>query len=191
MTNFNKIGPVEKEIFAKKVKGIKTFYKGSGEKMFIVSHVGKIDQNKINTISTLIEAQLEFHNVSKRTTKRIFNIAIESLQNSCLHGEKEEDCKQLLYFFIGKNAKEYTIFSGNIIENKMVENLKGQLTTIQNDADLKKTYLDAFTHGELSEKGGAGLGFLTMKLKSNSFDFDFLSLNNKFSFFSIQLKVIE
>jgi hypothetical protein len=59
-----------------------------------------------------------------------------------------------------------------------------------NDTDLKKQYMDVLSNGELSAKGGAGLGFLTIALKSgNNMDFEFLDLNKEYSLFSLQSKV--
>jgi hypothetical protein len=51
--------------------------------------------------------------------------------------------------------------------------------------------MDVLSNGELSAKGGAGLGFLTIALKSsNNIDFDFETLNKEYSLFSLQSKVL-
>ena len=50
--------------------------------------------------------------------------------------------------------------------------------------------MDVLSNGELSVKGGAGLGFLTIQLKSNkTMDFEFQTLNKNFSLFSLHSKV--
>jgi hypothetical protein len=59
-----------------------------------------------------------------------------------------------------------------------------------NDADLKKEYLEVLSNGELSKKGGAGLGFITIDLKSNNnIELEFQPLNNEYSLFSMAAKV--
>jgi len=190
--DLNKSGSVEETIFTNKVNGIKAAYNVADKKV-IVSFVGELDQDKVNTISTLVETQTEYLGVSKSAVKKIFNIVIETLQNICLHGEKDEPGHQMAYFIIGKENNEFTIFSGNIIANKAIEKLNKRLSFIKslNDADLKKQYMDVLSNGELSSKGGAGLGFLTIALKaSGNIDFDFEMLNKDYSLFSLQSKIL-
>jgi hypothetical protein len=189
--DLNKSGSAEETIFTSKVNGIRAAFNGPDKKI-IVSHVGELDQDKVNTISTLVETQMEYLGVSKSAIKKIFNIVIETLQNICIHGEKDFNGYQMTYFIIGKNMNEFTIFSGNIVSNSMAEKLNKRLNSIRSlsDSDLKKQYMDVLSNGELSAKGGAGLGFLTIALKSgNNIDFDFEMLNKDYSLFSLQSKV--
>ncbi len=190
--DLNKSGSVEETIFTNKVNGIRAAFNGVDRKV-IVSHVGELDQDKVNTISTLVETQMEYLGVSKSAVRKIFNIVIETLQNICIHGEKDNNGYQMTYFIIGKNQNEFTIFSGNIVNNNVAEKLNKKLNVIKsfNDSDLKKQYMDVLSNGELSVKGGAGLGFLTIALKSNNnIDFDFEMLNKEYSLFSLQSKIL-
>jgi hypothetical protein len=189
--DLNKSGSPEETIFTNKVNGIRAAFTGADKKI-IVSHIGELDQDKVNTISTLVETQMEYLGVSKSAIKKIFNIVIETLQNICIHGEKDHNGYQMTYFIIGKNANEFTIYSGNIVSNHVAEKLNKRLNAIKslNDSDLKKQYMDVLSNGELSAKGGAGLGFLTIALKSgNNIDFEFGMLNKDYSLFSLQSKV--
>ncbi|MCX6296133.1 MAG: SiaB family protein kinase [Bacteroidetes bacterium] len=190
--DLNKSGSIEETIFTKKVNSVRSAFIGPDKKV-IVSHIGELDQDKVNTISTLVETQMEYLGVSKNATKKIFNIVIETLQNICIHGEKDNNGYQMTYFLIGKHKNEFSIFSGNIVSNSVAEKLNKRLNAIRslNDSDLKKQYMDVLSNGELSAKGGAGLGFLTIALKSNNnVDFDFETLNKEYSLFSIQSKVL-
>jgi len=190
--DLNKVGSVEESIFTAKVNSIKAAYTGDDKKI-LVSHVGELDQDKVNTISSLVETQMENLGVSKSAVKKIFNIVIETLQNICLHGEKDNNGYQMTYFIIGKNQNEFTIFSGNIITNIGAEKLNIRLNSVKslNDVELKKQYMEVLSNGELSAKGGAGLGFLTIALKSgNNMDFEFQVLNKEYSLFTLQSKVL-
>lgn len=190
--DLNKSGSIEETIFTTKVNGIKAAY-ASGDKKIIVSHIGELDQDKVNTISSMVETQMENLGVSKSAIKKIFNIVIEALQNICLHGEKDNNGYQMTYFIIGKSNNEFKIYSGNIVTNQNAESLNKRLNAVKSlsDTELKKRYLDVLSNGELSAKGGAGLGFLTIALKSqNNIDFDFEMLNKEYSLFSLQSKVL-
>lgn len=183
---------VEQSIFTERVGAIRAAYK-TDEKKIIVSHLGELDQRKINTLSSLVEAQLEYLRANKTITKKIFNIVIEVLQNIALHGEKKGTDNPLNYLLVGKTPSEFTVYAGNAIPNSVVKNLEDRLKRIQSFStfELKKQYMDVLTNGTLSEKGGAGLGFLTMALKAQEINFDFVNLNEEYSLFSIQLKVLK
>jgi len=189
--DLNKSGSQEEAIFTAKVNSIRSAYVAPDKKV-LVSHVGELDQDKVNSISSLVETQMENFGVSKSAVKKIFNIVIETLQNICLHGEKDNNGYQMTYFIIGRINNEFNIHSGNIITNLQAEKLNRRLNAIRslNDSDLKKQYMDVLSNGELSAKGGAGLGFLTIALKSNNnMDFEFQVLNKEYSLFSLHSKV--
>jgi hypothetical protein len=128
----------------------------------------------------------------KNAVKRIFNIVIETLQNICIHGEKDLIGNQLSYFIIGKDNNTFTIFSSNLVRTNTAADLNERLSKLKalNDANLKQLYMDVLSNGELSNKGGAGLGFITIALKSgNNIDFTFDKLNETFTLFTLQSQV--
>ena len=190
--DLKKSSSVEQSIFTERVGVIRAAYK-TDDKKIIVSHIGELDQRKINTLFSLVEAQLEYLRVSKTTTKKIFNIVIEVLQNIALHSEKKGTENPLNYLLVAKTPNEFIVYAGNAIPNTFVKNLEARLKRIQSFStfELKKQYMDVLTNGTLSEKGGAGLGFLTMALKAQEISFDFVNLNDDYSLFSIQLKVLK
>lgn len=189
--NLNSQGATEHTIFTDKVNSIRAICKDVNSKEMVM-HVGELDQNQVNNISTIVENQMENMGVAKGVVKRIFNIAIETLQNICFHAEKENNSQQMTYFIIGKHNNDFVTYSGNVMQTVAAEKLNSRLQRVKslNDADLKKEYLEVLSNGELSKKGGAGLGFITIALKSNNnIEFEFQPLNNQYSLFSMKAKV--
>jgi hypothetical protein len=191
--DLNKCGSEEETIFTAKINSIKSFFIDANYKI-ILSYVGELDQNKVNTISSMVESQMINAGINKSIVKKTFNIIIEILQNICLHGEKDNNGYQMTYFIIGKTENKFLIYSGNIVSNEIVDKLKTRINGIKslNEVDLKQRYLEVLSNGELSAKGGAGLGFLTIALKThNNIDFNFEILNKEYSLFSLQSSVLE
>ncbi len=181
----------EQTIFANKVNSIRAICKNADSKEMVM-HVGELDQNQVNNISTIVENQMENMGIGRGVVKRIFNIAIETLQNICFHAEKDNSTNQMTYFIIGKHQNDFVTYSGNVLPKTAAEGLMKRLERVRslNDADLKKEYLEVLSNGELSKKGGAGLGFITIALKSNNnIEFEFQPLNNEYSLFSMAAKV--
>lgn len=119
---------------------------------------------------------------------------LESLQNITRHQDKksQENTENSSFFVIQRLANDYYITSGNIVENKNIESLKSKLSKVNSldKESLKAYYKEILSQGELSTKGGAGLGLIEMARKSgNKLSFDFKEINTDVSNFYFQIKV--
>jgi hypothetical protein len=82
--------------------------------------------------------------------------------------------------------------SGNPVQKKNVEKLSKTLEHINNlDKDgLKEMYKEIIKNTTISEKGGAGLGFVDMARKSGSkLEFEFPEMNSDYCFFCLKVNV--
>ena len=105
----------------------------------------------------------------------------------------EERQTNTAIFMIGKHNESYIITSGNPIKNDHIDSLKSRLDKI-NSLDkegLKSLYKDIIKSGSgLTDKGGAGLGFVDMARKSGQkLEYEFESLGDNLSFFSLKTTV--
>lgn len=134
----------------------------------LLSHFGVFSQDLINSIAVSVEELMISGGEIKKTVKRTFSILIEGLQNVYRHGALDEDGRQSSFVIVSRNNKEVKIIFGNLVEGEEVKSLAGYLDRINNmdTEQLKLMYLDILSKDPLSKKGGAGLGFLTMIMKS-------------------------
>lgn len=113
---------------------------------------------------------------------------VESIQNISRHGDAREDSEEMTssFFSIQKQNKWYYITTGNIIENSKIGNLKSKLDKINSldTEELDKFYREVLGNGQLSSKGGAGLGLIEMVRKSgNKLSYQLERINDESSFF--------
>jgi len=127
--------------------------------------------------------------------RRVSFLMVECLQNVVRHG-KEHSGHQHLYWpnlFMTRNVGDvYYITSANLVKNSSVEQLREQLENINqmDEAQLKRLYRAALETGELSNKGGGGLGLIEMARKSgHKIDFDFEKWDDNFTHFFFRLKL--
>lgn len=163
-----------------------------GGRDIIVAYIGEMTQDKIGDIAIEAEAALQKHGVTKNICKKVFNLVIETLQNIKAHGEKSSEGSQYAYFIIGKDKEKFSISSGNLMPTAQIENLKKKIDDIKklDEKALKGLYLKVLDNGEMSEKGGAGLGILTIALKSgNNIDYSVDKVDDTLSVFKLQSKV--
>jgi len=162
------------------------------KKSIMVNHFGEFSQDLVNSIASSVEEQMTHAGDQKKVVKRVFSILIEGLQNIRLHGERGEDGKQQAYLILVKNPTYYKLGFGNLIQQDDIEQIERYLVKINgmNPLELKELYTSILTNGYISKKGGAGLGFLTMRMKSeNQLSHQILRFPNGTAFFSVDAQI--
>jgi Family of unknown function (DUF6272) len=158
----------------------------SGFTQAVFLHFGEVHQDFINSSTQLIEENLISAGEKKQTVKRIFSILIEGLQNVYIHGELFEGLKTGLLQVV-KNEEAYRVIMGNYCDNSKIERITSNLNKLNqmNEDEVKEFYLESLNNGLISDKGGAGLGFITMRMKSKSvINFHFDKVDDSLSFFT-------
>lgn len=165
-------------------------YTSIENRVVLVSHCGVFSQDLINSLVEGNEDLMNSVGDKKILIKRVFSILIEGLQNIRAHGEKDEDGKQLAFVLIAKEKDTYKINFGNIINSKEIETIKTHIDNLNTltPANVKMYYTKVLTEEMFSEKGGAGLGFITMKMKScNPLNYTIIKLSDSSSLFSVEV----
>jgi len=120
--------------------------------------------------------------------RKVYAVMVECLQNITRHQPDSDDIeahKNGIFFLQNKGIK-YFVTSGNLIKNENIESLKSKIDIINklDSEELKKYYKKTLISGELSEKGGAGLGLIDMARKSgNKFLYNFVKIDDEYSYF--------
>jgi len=144
-------------------------FKADGFQHVIVAHFGAINQDLVNRLSEQVEELLFSAGAKKTVIKRIFSIVVEGLQNVLLHGEKYGS-EQICMLIVAVSNNQYRVAMGNVTnssEKSRLEGYVGHLNSMNNE-EVKAFYLETLNNGLISEKGGAGLGFITMRMKSKN-----------------------
>ena len=162
----------------------------------ILVYEGEFTQEITKSILAMVERNMDSMGEEASVKRKVFNVMVESLQNIVKHCDQvlhpEQEKKHMAIFMISKMKEEYVITSGNAVTKESEEKLKDRLDSINAlDKDgLKKLYKDIIKTTEISDKGGAGLGFVDMARKSGKkLDYDFSEINDTHSFFSLQASI--
>lgn len=159
----------------------------------IIAYDGVLNTETISKLETEIEQKIIELNVPKAALKKIFFICVESLQNMLIHGHKDDNGAQHNYFLVYKKGNQIIILTANLISNPAIAKVEADLKTINSfddPADLKAYYINHLEKNELSEKGGAGLGFITIAMKSgNKLSFLFDKISDTHSLFKLEAAV--
>lgn len=156
---------------------------------------GEISQQIVNVFSRIAEAKLDEkeHELTKR---RVYHVMVECLQNICKHADdKEYSSNKDLgkgILLVGNNQSQYMVTTGNLIENHHIGTLVDTLDRVNalNPQEIKDQYKKALLNSRISDKGGAGLGFIDMiKKTGNPIQYLIKNINDEVSFLLITSRV--
>jgi hypothetical protein len=161
----------------------------------ILVYQGEFTQETTKSILAMTERNLDSSGEESSIKRKVFNIMVEALQNIVKHSDELVEGQMRSHaaiFLIGREANRYSIMSGNPIRKSNVANLRQTLEKV-NSLDkegLKELYKQIIQSTSLSEKGGAGLGFVDMARKSGEkLEYAFPEINSEYCFFCLKVNV--
>jgi hypothetical protein len=161
----------------------------------ILVYQGDFTQETTKSILAMAERNIDSSGEESNIKRKVFNVMVESLQNIVKHSDELVDGQTRSHaaiFLIGREANRYTIMSGNPIRKQNVGKLQQSLEKINAlDKDgLKELYKEIIKNTTISEKGGAGLGFVDVARKSGGkLEFEFPEMSADYAFFCLKVNV--
>lgn len=161
---------------------------------FMLSYRGYFSQDITKALLQVTEKKLDHDGAENSVKKKVFNVMVECLQNIAKHNDASKEADADSLFMLGRTDNSYVIYSGNVILEEKVHELRNKLLEINSMSveEIKEVYkmIIAGSSG-FSEKAGAGLGLIDIAKKSGSkLDFDFEHVNEKYAFFSLRTTVV-
>jgi len=166
------------------------FYKSMKAHEITLVYEGEITHQITKAFTSLTESNMAKEEESNSVQKKVFHVMVECLQNISKHADSFGSDDFLFagrgIFMVSKGDEEYHVTTGNVIENTKKEELSRILDHINvlDKEGLKQLYKTQMREGRLSEKGGAGLGFIDIARKTGRrLEYHFLSIDEETSFF--------
>lgn len=178
----------------KDVKGflefVYEFYKSMKAHEITLVYEGEITHQITKAFTSLTESNMAKDDEPNLVQKKVFHVMVECLQNISKHAEEFSTNDYLFsgrgIFLVSKGENEYSVTTGNAVDNEKIPELKKLLDRINqlDKEELKEMYKKQMKEGRLSEKGGAGLGFIDIKRKTGrDLEYHFLPITEDTSFF--------
>jgi hypothetical protein len=161
----------------------------------ILVYQGDFTQESTKSILAMAERNLDSSGEESSIKRKVFNVMVEALQNIVKHSDELVDGQirsHAAIFLIGKEKNRYSIMSGNPIRKANIDRLNKALEHLNglDKEGLKELYKEIIKNTTISEKGGAGLGFVDMARKSGEkIEYSFPELNDEYSFFCLKVNV--
>jgi len=172
------------------------FYRSMKAHEITLVYEGEITHQITKAFTSLTESNMAKEDESSTVQKKVFHVMVECLQNISKHADTFGSDEYLFagrgIFMVSKGNEDYHVTTGNVIENRKIDELTDMLEEI-NSLDkegLKQLYKKQMREGRLSDKGGAGLGFIDIVRKTgNKLEYHFLPIDETNSFFLLSSSV--
>ena len=175
------------------------FYDKMDKHNIMLSFKGNVTSELLTSILQIMESQMDNIDETPKMRRKVYNILVECLQNLYHHIDEKiidetDEHERNAIFAIGKVDDKYSIITGNYMLTENISGLQSRLENINamSRDELKAYYKEVLGNGVMSEKGGGGLGMIDIARKSGSkLDFNFSKIDDKYSFFSLSINVVE
>lgn len=160
----------------------------------ILGFKGAITVKTAELLLNRLKTTQEFTDLEKRIRKKVYSVFVECIENIYKHSGSRSanvnDEKILPHISLEKQGNEYIITAGNSISNESINKLKNRLVQVNqlDKVELKALFEDIISKDSVSYEEGAGLGLITIALKSEKkINYNFTSVDGKYSYFEIKI----
>lgn len=132
----------------------------------VFHHSGGIDHGTLQSLVDRAEAWSLEAGDSVVTRKRLLNVLVEALENLRVHAPTEFIAT--VFARLHADGGCYRLYVGNAVHSATAEALEHRIEVLNamDDAELKAHFLRLLSHDARTERGGAGLGLITMARKA-------------------------
>lgn len=158
----------------------------------ILNYEGPIEFEITEVLLQKVKKDLEPQDIRKVLKKRVYNIMVECIENILRHKAGDPGTEIHPYIKLESIDNVFQITAGNLIAKNEVKDLKEKLDVVvlQDKEHLQKMYEEQINKEEILTHNGAGLGILTIALKSNNkIGYEFKSIDDTYSVFELQVTV--
>jgi hypothetical protein len=141
----------------------------NGQQLVLLSHFGEFNQVKIDHLLRLTESAILEQGDKRQVMKRVYSVLVEILQNMAIHATRDRDNRMYGYVIVTREDNHYIIESGNLVMAESRESLARRINELNmlDSAQLRKAYVDTLCNDDFTDKGGAGLGMLTVAKRAS------------------------
>jgi hypothetical protein len=125
--------------------------------------------------------------------RKISFLTVETIQNIIHHSDKNKKGETFAYFELIKSEEGYLIKTGNLISKENTEGLEKRLNCVlsSTDEEVKEKILNRLQNSEFSEKGGAGIGLLSIKKRTgDGMSYNIEVFEGKYNFIHFEIKIL-
>lgn len=160
----------------------------------MIDYLGSITFNTMEELLNQLRSTKEFQEMKNPSRKRLYSTVVESIDNIFKYAATNSS--DILYekgapmISVEKQGDHFAVTSGNLVSNDEIGELTFKLDRVNqlNNEALKSLYEEVINQEFGAEDKGAGLGLITMALRTeDDIKYSFFPLDENHSFFKMQI----
>ncbi len=157
----------------------------------IIAYEGYATHQVLRAFTELVEEKLEEENENECIRRQLHHVLVECIQNINRHAkmylaERGDYLPGKGGLLICSSDKSFRVITANYIAADYVDDIRNTIDTINplSEQELYTLYKKQLKEGNISSKGGAGVGFIDMRRKTaNKLEYDFVDCDKGRYFF--------
>jgi hypothetical protein len=169
----------------------RNLYESLFQQQVLLLYKSDFSQEGMMPLIDMMENNLEGNANSQLVYKKVLYVLVELFQNIIKHATTE-NARQEGILLVSATAEGYELCTGNFLDNSNIEALQHHLGRLNhlNEEELRLLYRKELIGAHQRSKGGAGLGLIEIaRYSKKPFQFSFLPIDNKISFFSLSITI--
>ncbi|MBR3568458.1 MAG: SiaB family protein kinase [Salinivirgaceae bacterium] len=159
----------------------------------LLAYDGEITFDKIEEILTLFNQKMPDTN-NPVCKIRLFSIMVEGLENAYRHNFDSPEQNPQIKVRLMQNGNKYVLSIGNRIDRTMLKQLTDRIDELNQltQNEVKKLYNKTIHHGQITEKGGAGLGLMKILRSSREpIKYTVTDIDSECSFIDLTISITD
>jgi Family of unknown function (DUF6272) len=160
---------------------------------FPLVYKGPLNHQTMKFFTTMAEEKIALRCNDASVRRKVYHAMVEMLQNITRHSaDYDEKGNGNGIFVIGERKNYYYVITGNMVKTAHVRDLEDSIEMLNSmdKAALDNLHKEQMRYGDLSEKGGAGLGLIDIIRKTGEkYAYQFLRLDENSHFFILKSTV--
>ena len=160
---------------------------------FPLVYKGPLNHQTMKFFTSMAEEKISKRCKDPSVKRKVFHVMVEMLQNITRHSSNtDEEGVGNGIFVIGERSDYYYVITGNMVRSREVRDLEESIEMLNklDRGGLDNLHKEQIRSGEISFKGGAGLGLIDIIRKTGErYVYQFLRLDDSHHFFILKTTV--
>jgi len=160
----------------------------------ILEYQGHVDLRIIESLLRKLKQSKGYTDLDTTTGRRLYALVVECLENIAKNSVilPSDNKKIQPYITVTNENNQVIILAGNSVNKHIIDKVSRMLDYVNqlDEVALRTFYEHKISMETVPEENGAGLGFITMRIKSgNKIGYSFTDLNKEIAYFRIQIPI--
>lgn len=157
-------------------------------------YTGKIDFATADNLLVKLQEKLDESPLEYRVKKTVYAVSVEALYNTVDHGSHDFSQNSDIDFNVIDSPDRVDVLVANLVSNTELVGMVSRINLLNKLGieQLRKEKITQIKNGKFSDKGGAGIGLIDIRMKTNQIIlFNYYNIDSEYGRLFMHLVVMK